>query len=174
LQKYAGKDASQLFNSSPYHLSVLQMMENYVVGTYCQPEPELPQSNFDCLHIYAALFDTERNLGYLLGLHAYNLRQSLPLQPDEISSNQWLNAKFLRAGLQVDQPPNPYGEEKGESRSTNSTTENTPTEPKVNDAQRVSKKFQLPIDRINSFINALAESRLSVSHLRRRCLELAF
>lgn len=101
LQKYAGKDASQLFNSSPYHLSVLQMMENYVVGTYCQPEPELPQSNFDCLHIYAALFDTERNLGYLLGLHAYNLRQSLPLQPDEISSNQWLNAKFLRAGLQV-------------------------------------------------------------------------
>ncbi|XP_044262446.1 E3 ubiquitin-protein ligase HERC2 isoform X2 [Tribolium madens] len=165
LQKYAGKDASQLFNSSPYHLSVLQMMENYVVGNYCQPEPEIPQNNLDCLNVYSTLFDTERNLGYLLGLHSFNLRQSLPLQQEEITSNVWLNARFLRAGLQVDQPPNPYGEEKGESRSTNSTTENTPTEPRVNESQRVSKKFQLPIDRINSFINALAESRLSDSYV---------
>lgn len=139
------------------------MMENYVVGNYCQPEPELPQNNLDCLNMYSSLFDTERNLGYLLGLHAFNLRQSLPLQQEEINSSVWLNARFLRAGLQVDQPPNPYGEEKGESRSTNSTTENTPTEPRVNETQRISKKFQLPIDRINSFINALAESRLSVS-----------
>ena len=102
LQKYAGKDATQFFNSSAYHLSVLQMMENYVVGNYCQPEPEFPQSSADSLHVYSTLFDTERNLGYLLGLHAFNLRQSLPLQSEESASSQWLNARFLRAGLQVE------------------------------------------------------------------------
>lgn len=160
LQKYAGKDASHLFNS----FSVLPQIDNYLVGNYCQPEPEFSQSNLDSLTVYLTLFDTERNLGYLLGLHAYNLRRSLLLQNEELTANQWLNARFLKAGLQVDQPPNPYDEEKGESRSTNSTTENTPTEPRVNESQKILKKFQLPIDRINSFINALGESRLSVSY----------
>lgn len=159
LHKHAGKDASQLFNSS----SVLPQIDNYLVGNYCQPEPEFSQSNLDSLGVYLTLFDTERNLGYLLGLHAHNLRRSLLLQNEEVAANQWLNARFLRAGLQVDQPPNPYDEEKGESRSTNSTNENTPTEPRLNDSQKILKKFQLPIDRIHSFVNALAESRLSVS-----------
>lgn len=64
----------------------------------------------------------------------------------------------------MDQPPNPYGEEKGESRSTNSTAENTPTEAmSTNITQKVFKNVQTPCDRINGFINALAESRLSVS-----------
>lgn len=102
--------------------------------------------------------------GYLMGLHAFNLRQSMPLQNEELAALQWLDAKFLCGGLQIYQPPNPYEEEKGESRSTNSTAENTPTtEPKINLPNKTFKHFQLPIDRINSFINALAESRLSVS-----------
>lgn len=61
------------------------------------------------------------------------------------------------------QPPNPFEEEKGEARSTNSTAGNTPTEARANLTQRTFKTWQMPIDRINSFINALAESRLSVS-----------
>lgn len=65
--------------------------------------------------------------------------------------------------LQIEQPPSPFEEEKGDSRSTNSTADNTPTEPKVNMSQKFLKHFQTPFDRINSFINALAESRLSVS-----------
>lgn len=65
--------------------------------------------------------------------------------------------------MQVDQPPNPYEDEKGDSRSTNSTAENTPTEPRVNMVQKTLKYFQQPTERIKAFINALAESRLSVS-----------
>lgn len=101
LQKYAGKDASHIFNSIPHSLSSLQMMENYVVGNYCQPEIDLPQAPLDCLHVCASLLDTERHLGYLLGLHAHYLRQSMSLQPDELSSKNFLNAPFLMGGLHV-------------------------------------------------------------------------
>lgn len=101
LQKYAGKDASHIFNSIPHSLSFLQMMENYVVGNYCQPEIELPQAPLDCLNVCTCLLSIERYLGYLLGLHAHYLRQSLPLQPAEIMSKSLLNAPFLVGGLQV-------------------------------------------------------------------------
>uniref|UniRef100_A0A6P7FTJ3 HECT-type E3 ubiquitin transferase n=1 Tax=Diabrotica virgifera virgifera TaxID=50390 RepID=A0A6P7FTJ3_DIAVI len=62
---------------------------------------------------------------------------------------------------ELDQPPNPYEDEKGDSRSTNSTAENTPTEPRVNMVQKTLKNFYQPTERIKTFINALAESRLS-------------
>lgn len=101
LQKYAGKDASHIFSSSPRNFSVLQSMDAYIVGNYSQPEPELPQTPLDCLGVASTLLDTERHLGYLLGLHAYHIRQSLPLQQAEITCKNWLNAPFLVAGLQV-------------------------------------------------------------------------
>ncbi|CAH1128754.1 unnamed protein product [Ceutorhynchus assimilis] len=161
LQKYTGKDVSALIHTSYPHL--LPLMENYLVGNYCLPETEATNiGNLDFMHTCYMLLDCERNLGYLLGLHAFNLRQSLPLKEEELQSKHWINAPFLSGGLQVDQPPNPYGEEKGESRSTNSTSDNTPTEPNRVQCQKIlSRNFHLPIDRINSFINALAESRLS-------------
>lgn len=101
LQKYAGKDASHIFNSSTQHQNLLQQMENYIVGNYCQPEPDVPQINLDAMYVCTALLDAERNIGYLLGLHAFNLRQSLPLQAEEMNAGQWLNAPFLTGGLQV-------------------------------------------------------------------------
>ncbi|KAK9875132.1 hypothetical protein WA026_005925 [Henosepilachna vigintioctopunctata] len=161
LQKNAGKDVTQILNASAYKYCLMQLMESYIVGNYCQPEPDIPYNHLDSLQMCSILLDTERNLGYLLGLHSHNLRQSIPLQQDEINVQEWLNAVFLSGGLQVDQPPNPYEEEKGDSRSTNSTAENTPTEPRVNITQKSQKHFQSPMDRINSFIIALAESRLS-------------
>lgn len=101
LQKYAGKDASHVFNNTPHSLSSLQMMENYVVGNYCQPEPELPQAPLDCLGICSMLIDTERHLGYLLGLHVHYMCRSLPLQQPEIACKNYMNASFLFGGLQV-------------------------------------------------------------------------
>ncbi|KAK9747382.1 Cytochrome b5-like Heme/Steroid binding domain [Popillia japonica] len=161
LQKYAGKDASHVFNNTPHSLQSLQMMENYMVGNYCQPEPELPQASLDCLGICSMLIDTERHLGYLLGLHAHYMCQSLPLQQSELACKSYMNASFLFGGLQVVQPPNPFEEEKGEPRSTNSTAGNTPTEPRINICQKSLKNTQMPINRINTFITTLAESRLS-------------
>lgn len=161
LQKYAGKDATAKFNSVPHSLHALQLMETFLVGNYSQSEQDLIQESVDCTNVYITLLDTERNIGYLLGLHAHCMRQSLPSQPAEISSSTCLNALFLKAGLQVAQPPNPYEEEKGEARSTNSTAGNTPTEPKADFCQKIKSTNELSLTNIISFINALAESRLS-------------
>lgn len=101
LQKYAGKDASHIFSNSQQNLSVLQSMDPYIVGSYSLPETELPHTPLDSLQVATTLLDTARTLGYLLGLHAYHVRQGLPLQEAEIKSSNWLNAPFLVAGLQV-------------------------------------------------------------------------
>lgn len=161
LQKYAGKDASAKFNSIPHSLHALQLMETFLVGNYSQSDQDLIQESVDCTNVYITLLDTERNLGYLLGLHAHCMRQSLPQQTEELNSATLLNAPFLTAGLQVLQPPNPYEEEKGEARSTNSTAGNTPTEPKTDFCQRIKTTNELSINDLTTFINALAESRLS-------------
>lgn len=79
----------------------MNLMENYVVGTFCQPETEVRQNNLNYYHVCLMMLDIERNLGYLLGLHAFNLRQSLPLAAEEVSSSQWLKSAFLSGGLEV-------------------------------------------------------------------------
>lgn len=101
LKKHAGKDASHVLNSYPHKSQLLTLLENYIVGNYCQLETDMRQTNIDSLQICAMLLDTERNLGYLLGLHASNLRQSLPFTQEEITHSQWLKASFLSGGLQV-------------------------------------------------------------------------
>ncbi|XP_072386929.1 E3 ubiquitin-protein ligase HERC2 [Diabrotica undecimpunctata] len=161
LQKYAGKEVGHIINNCPQISQLMALMENYVIGNFCQPETEVRPNNLSHLYVCLMILDTERNLGYLLGLHSFNLRQSLPLAQEETSSSQWLKSAFLSGGLQLDQPPNPYEDEKGDSRSTNSTAENTPTEPRVNMVQKTLKNFHQPTERIKTFINALAESRLS-------------
>lgn len=103
LQKYAGKDASHIFSNSPHNLSMLQSMDPYIIGSYSLPESEFPHTPLDSLQVATTLLDTERTLGYLLGLHSYHIRQGLPLQEAEIKSKNWLNAPFLVAGLQVRQ-----------------------------------------------------------------------
>lgn len=105
------------------------------------------------------LMDVERNLAFLLGLHAHWLSQSTALQPAEEEAQQWLHAVFLRGGLQVLQPPNPYEEEKGEARSTSSTAGTTPTEPKTPKLEGLHK---WTLDRATPFLQALAEHRLTV------------
>lgn len=101
LKKHTGKDASHVLNSYPHKSQLLTLMENYIVGNYCQLECDMRQSNIDSLQICTMLLDAERNLGYLLGLHAYHLRQSLPLSQEEIKHAQWMKSSFLSGGLQV-------------------------------------------------------------------------
>lgn len=101
LQKNAGKDVTHILNASTQKHNLIQMMESYIVGNYCQPEPDISYNDLDSLQMCSTLLDTERYLGYLLGLHSHNLRQSIPLQSEEILSKEWLNADFLSGGLQV-------------------------------------------------------------------------
>jgi hypothetical protein len=113
----------------------------------------------DVNYVASPLMDVERNLAFLLGLHAHWLSQSTALQPAEEEAQQWLHAVFLRGGLQVLQPPNPYEEEKGEARSTSSTAGTTPTEPKTPKLEGLHK---WTLDRAVPFLQALAEHRSAV------------
>lgn len=102
LQKYAGKDATHVFTSIPNGLSLLHSFESCVVGHYCQPEINVAYTHTShYVEVRSILIDTGRYLGYLCGLHAHSMCQSLPLQPMEAVSKNWLNAPFLRGGLQV-------------------------------------------------------------------------
>ncbi|PSN29480.1 E3 ubiquitin-protein ligase HERC2 [Blattella germanica] len=107
--------------------------------------------------------DVERNLAFLLGLHAHWLSQSTALQPAEEEAQPWLHAIFLRGGLQVLQPPNPYEEEKGEARSTSSTAGTTPTEPKT---PKLEGLHRWTLDRATPFLQALAENRSTDPYVR--------
>jgi hypothetical protein len=113
----------------------------------------------DVNNVASPLMDVERNLAFLLGLHAHWLSQSTALQPAEEEVQHWLRALFLQGGLQVLQPPNPYEEEKGEARSTSSTAGTTPTEPKTPKLEGLHK---WTLDRATAFLQALAEHRTMV------------
>ena len=113
---------------------------------------------------WTPLLDAERDLAFLLGLHARGLARSTPRQPAEEAAHAWLSASFLRGGLQGLQPPNPFEEEKTEARSANSTAGTpgtTPTEAKTPQLTTT--------DRSSAFLQSLAESRIMVRfHLRKQ------
>lgn len=166
LQRYIGRDESTTVTQSGA-LPLRGMMDSCFVGYYCQAEPdESARITIEVTDVCSSLLDTERALGFLLGLHAYRMRQSLALQSAEEEAGVWLNANFLRGGLQVLQPPNPYEEEKDEARSNTSTAANSPTEPPLpvhtkNEQQKEND------DRATAFIQALAEGhKTDDSHVR--------
>lgn len=134
------------------------MMDSCFVGYYCQPEPDNTQFTIEVTDVCSSLLDTERALSFVLGLHAYRLRQSLAIQPAEEEAGQWLEANFLRGGLQILQPPNPYEEEKGEARSNNSTAANSPTEPPLVPICTKDEPQRVTDDRVIAFVQALAET----------------
>lgn len=115
------------------------------------------------LAAWTPLLDAERDLAFLLGLHARGLARSTARQPAEDGAQAWLSASFLRGGLQGLQPPNPFEEEKTEARSGCSGSGNsnaatpgtTPTEAKTPQLTTT--------DRASAFLQSLAESRIMVS-----------
>ncbi|XP_078045783.1 E3 ubiquitin-protein ligase HERC2 [Augochlora pura] len=133
------------------------MMDSYFVGHYCHSEPENTEITIHATDVCSSLLDTQRALGFLLGLHAHRMRQSLPLQPAEEEAGVWLDANFFRGGLQILQPPNPYEEEKGEARSNTSTAANSPTEPQL-PVRTKNEPQKEKDDRVTVFVHALAET----------------
>lgn len=167
--RYAGRDPGAV-SSLPTVPQLPQqltrpMMDSCFVGYYCQPEPTTTQFTIEVMDVCSSLLDMERALGFLLGLHAHRMRQSLALLPAEEEASAWLNANFLRGGLQVLQPPNPYEEEKGEARSNNSTPATSPTEPAI-PARTKDELQKVSDDRVVAFIHALAENHKSDTYVQ--------
>ncbi|XP_068082847.1 E3 ubiquitin-protein ligase HERC2 [Anabrus simplex] len=157
LQRYAGRDATQPFDAAAHSQAAKDMMSTFLVGHYMEPEQEMVQVA-DASSVALPLIDVERNLAFLLGLHAHWLAQSTPFQPAEEEARHWLHAIFLQGGLQGLQPPNPFEEEKGEARSTSSTAGTTPTEPRT---PRIEGLRRGTLDRATPLMHALAEGRFT-------------
>lgn len=95
--------------SLPAHL--LNLMEDCVVGKYCSTEStslvdnDNQKEDLTALRFCLSLLDVERNLGYLLGLHAFHLKRGGPKKDSEedwVKASQYvLCFKFLIGGLQV-------------------------------------------------------------------------
>jgi len=95
---------------------------SYLVGPYLEDEPiegDLPPGG--CGIISSPLLDTQRTLAFLLGQHASRLAHLMTPSAAETKALTWLNAPFLQGGLQILLPPDPFEEDKGEVRSSNST-----------------------------------------------------
>lgn len=113
-------------------------------------------------------FSSECALAQLLGLVANLMCSGPALQPAELQCRQLDKSNLLSGGLQLLQPSNPFDEEKGEARSSqscHSTAGNTPTEqpPPLPLQQQLAPgrgKSQLQ-QRADAFISGLAEARLS-------------
>jgi len=76
----------------------------------------------DTSTLSSPLLDTERTLGFLLGLHALSQTHSTSPSLEEQEYKRWLEAEFFTGGLQLLTPQNPFEEEKGESRTPSSCT----------------------------------------------------
>lgn len=128
---------------------------NYIENVYLQNQNK---------HKLLSHFNSERILGYLLGLIANSFQRSLQIQTAEVQCQDILKTRILNGGLQVLQPSNPYDEEKGEARSTASTAGSTPTEPQAHNLNQLDglegRNAMLTLQqRADGFINALAEGR---------------
>ncbi|OXU31335.1 hypothetical protein TSAR_012680, partial [Trichomalopsis sarcophagae] len=172
VQDISGYDGSSIgCNQESLHRLISRdarhgMMDSCFVGYYCQPEPDNTQFTIEVTDVCSSLLDTERALSFVLGLHAYRLRQSLAIQPAEEEAGQWLEANFLRGGLQILQPPNPYEEEKGEARSNNSTAANSPTESPLVTICTKDEPQRVTDDRVIAFVQALAETHKTDTYVQ--------
>jgi hypothetical protein len=89
--------------------------------------------------------DTERTLGFLLGLIASSQARSTARSLEEQEYDHWLGAEFFAGGLQLLTPQNPFDEEKGESRTPSSCT----TTPGMFTAQKIfNLKLKHPVGNI--------------------------
>lgn len=113
-------DGNSGFKQTDVSQLPLDLLQAYCVGVYDDPDDDV--QTFHGGGSGCTLLDAERALGYLLGLHAHYLYVSTDITEEEMAP--MAGSAFLRGGLHVATPPNPY-EEKGEARSTGST----PTEP---------------------------------------------
>ena len=64
------------------------------------------------------LMDFERNLAFFLGMFNHNMYVGLPQNADERSCDWWTSSEFMKGGLSIITPPDPFDEEKGETGTT--------------------------------------------------------
>ncbi|XP_048481969.1 probable E3 ubiquitin-protein ligase HERC2 [Plutella xylostella] len=180
--RFRGHDASLAFSMLPHSAYVTKLTEN-CVGEFTRhlPKDGEIEENPTIVKMYHMLSSIAFQLTLAVSACGARLAQSLPAQPAEVAARPHATAAFLRHGLKVRNPPNPFEEEKAEARSGTSSANHSPaTEvPKMPPRPMVIKKqlpgkghrppIQKPVQRVDvaaasskadALLHALAEPKL--------------
>ncbi|CAG9110136.1 unnamed protein product [Plutella xylostella] len=180
--RFRGHDASLAFSMLPHSAYVTKLTEN-CVGEFTRhlPKDNEIEENLTIVKMYHMLSSIAFQLTLAVSACGARLAQSLPAQPAEVAARPHATAAFLRHGLKVRNPPNPFEEEKAEARSGTSSANHSPaTEvPKMPPRPMVIKKqlpgkahrppIQKPVQRVDvaaasskadALLHALAEPKL--------------
>ncbi|EDV24531.1 uncharacterized protein TRIADDRAFT_56425 [Trichoplax adhaerens] len=97
LNQYAGKDATEVFDSAGHSEEAKALMQAFFVGLYAEPENIVKCRGVQPVSLI--FLDTERALGRLLGLHACYLSKSGILTPEEECYGPLLSSEFFKGGM---------------------------------------------------------------------------
>lgn len=129
LIRWAGCDATDAFMSACHSTSAQTLLQSFCVGTLEEEEPDEDKEKDSCNASVplasAAAIESFRDLAFhmsiLIGANCRKLIRSLSLQSSTDNSSEWLNATFLKGGLQEELPADPFNEEKGDVRTCGSS-----------------------------------------------------
>ena len=116
------EDATEAFHGIKHSESAMEMLNSFFVGNFCDSftlssMSHMPGIFQDAVNYSSPFMDLERNIAYFLGVFNHNLYIGLPLNSDEKKSQTWTSGEFMKGGLSIIIPPDPFEEEKGEARS---------------------------------------------------------
>ncbi|XP_040568701.2 LOW QUALITY PROTEIN: E3 ubiquitin-protein ligase HERC2-like [Lepeophtheirus salmonis] len=108
--------------------SIMEQLQPCLIGHFRDHDMEVicPDLFVDIHNYYSPFIDLERNLSFFLGSFNRKLFKSMEITSTEISCSKWTNSLFMKGGLKIISPINPFDEEKGEVKSTVSSSSVTP------------------------------------------------
>lgn len=127
-----GKDLTGELTTNGQHKAALDyLLANRFVGQYQIGEHEEGEKQSARITTLLTHMNSERALGFLMGLRSGLLQRGPELQAAEVEcGGQFLKSVVLSGGLVQLEPSNPFDEEKGDARSGSvSTAGSTPTDP---------------------------------------------
>ncbi|XP_049884481.1 probable E3 ubiquitin-protein ligase HERC2 isoform X2 [Pectinophora gossypiella] len=150
-----GCDATLPLSCEP-HAAYISRITEKCVGIYAdQIYSHKCHESTSSLRTYHVLSSCAFNIALGVTQCGARLARSLPVQQAEHEASPYVSAVFLRGGLQVSQPANPFEEEKAEARSGSSTGGNSP----ASDAPMPSR-VPRPPPRANAASSPRAEALL--------------
>ncbi|XP_041973907.1 probable E3 ubiquitin-protein ligase HERC2 [Aricia agestis] len=169
VRKLRGCDATAALSVEP-HAAYLSRITEKCVGMYTnQIYSHKCQESTSTLRAHHILSSCAFNLALGLTQCGLRLSRSIPVQQVEKEAAPYATAIFLRGGLQISHPTNPFEEEKAEARSGSSTGGNSPAcdaplahTPNVRPAR--TPRLNVPVTvtpmRADALLFALAEPKL--------------
>ncbi|QQP57480.1 Uncharacterized protein FKW44_002489, partial [Caligus rogercresseyi] len=126
-------DVTSTLKQLPDSKEILGQLQSCLIGHFKEHDLEVlaPELFIDLHNFNSPFIDLERNIAFFLGSFNHKLYKSIDVTPNELSCSRWTASPFMKGGLKIISPPNPFDEEKGEIKSSlsSSSTFATPPEP---------------------------------------------